>query len=213
MVLCSEWTSTGALLGAELGVEPFGQVPHELDPVEIARMPAVANDDEVGGWVDVDELAVITVREVGRTALVDPPQVLVFGRGVGRHVLTGGFGDEVRRHDLAVTVATLVQVHPAELGEVDRSSVDPDEHLLEFMAVAVEAPVTIGLGAHWLPEAAFHVLRDGHSCRPFQDQPEQDDVPVVVVKHESGRSHDAGFRDRGGPQIRAVVGVGGVGPR
>ena len=77
-----EWTSTGALLGSVLRVEPFGQVAHELDPVDIARMPAVANDDEVGGWVDVNELAVRTDREVGPTVLIDSPQVLVFGRGL-----------------------------------------------------------------------------------------------------------------------------------
>ena len=51
-----------------------GDVTQERDPVDASDAGAVADDDDVGAGVDVDELPVVAVGVVGAPGFVDPPQ-------------------------------------------------------------------------------------------------------------------------------------------
>lgn len=91
----------------------------------------MADEDDVSTRVDLDELPVVAVGVERATGFIDPPQVLVLARWIGSRIESGGLIDELDRNDLIVSAATLIEVQPAEPGEIDRSGVEPDKHLLE----------------------------------------------------------------------------------
>jgi len=72
--------------------------------------------------------------------------------------------------------------HGTDFGVVDSAKIEPALHLLEPARLAVQTPGGVVLGADLLPDLPLEVVGDGHSCRPLQNEAEQQRMVIVVVE-------------------------------
>ncbi|UCC50564.1 MAG: hypothetical protein JSV68_15810 [Anaerolineaceae bacterium] len=83
----------------------------------------MTNQDQVGGWVNVNELAEVALGVVTTFFMIDPPVMLILLRPLLDKNLavirSRGFFDPSGGNNLLIPVLAPIQEKPAQFGEVD----------------------------------------------------------------------------------------------
>src|SRR5215208_6745655 len=169
-------------------VELRGQLLEEIDPVVITLLSLSfpkPDDHQVllRGYVDV--LPILAASREVRSLVVRgiyPPEVLVVPGRIRAGVRPRGLFYPTSGDELPSLPGSLLGKQHAEPREVAGPRVYPALHLLEAASSAIQAPGAICLHAHGFPQLLLHVAGDAHAGRPFEYNPNQHGVVVVVLE-------------------------------